>query len=36
MTVINVGLKDNPYDIVIRRGCLNDAEHELNLDRKVL
>lgn len=36
MTEINVGLKDNPYDIVIRRGCLNDAEHELNLDRKVL
>ena len=36
MIELHVGLKENPYDIIICRGSLNDAGHELNLDRKVL
>ena len=36
MSVIHVNLKENSYDILVQRGCLENAGKELNLNRKVL
>ncbi|MCR4650965.1 MAG: 3-dehydroquinate synthase [Lachnospiraceae bacterium] len=38
MSKIKVSLteKDNSYEVVIRRGCINDVGQELDLNRKVL
>ena len=34
--IINMDLGKNSYDIVVERGCLNEADKLINLDRKVL
>ena len=34
--ILNVGLGERAYDIVIERGCLAKASALCNLDRKVL
>ena len=33
---MNVDLGENSYEILIKKGCLNQASSELNLNRKIL